>query len=170
MKKNKNDTPLQTPDTSFKWEDYKNHHQFSKIGEITFGPNTKGNEKIFFNPIEKDRRALVYAIVVGGYLQKIGKTIATMKGRTQSYDCGKDKYRFTNGTCSTTNWFIRSTLKLWHDAGHTIEIFAYHMQPTLVEYDFGEFRKDFCDPKELEKTILKGLKEDGRFPVLCTQR
>ena len=166
---NRNDQPLAAPDTSIAWADYENHHHFHKLGEITFGPNTRGNEKMFLKSCGNDRRALVYSFVVDGYLQKIGKSSVTFAERLQSYDCGKDKYR-KDGTCSTTNWFVRSSLKMWYEAGHIIEVFAYHTQPTLVESNFGEFREAYSDPKELEKTILEGLKEDGRFPVLCTQR
>ena len=168
-KKNRNDQPLITPDTSIRWVDYEDHHQFHKLGEITFGPNTRGNEKMIFSPLCEDRRALVYALVVDGYIQKIGKTATTFKDRTQSYDCGKDSYR-KNVTCSTTNWFVRTTLKNFFNKGHKIEIYAYHMKATKVEYGFGLFREDFSDPKELEKTILAKMKKQNKFPVLCTQR
>ena len=167
--KNRNDRPLTAPDMSLPWEDYGDRHHFQKIGEVVFGLNTRGNEKMIFSPLCEDRRALVYAIVVDGYIQKIGKTATTFKDRTQSYDCGKDSYR-KNGTCSTTNWFVRTTLKNFFDRGHKIEIYAYHMKPTKVEYGFGEFREDFSDPKELEKTILAKMKKQEKFPVLCTQR
>lgn len=50
---------------------------------------------------------LIYALVVDGKLFKLGKSITTMKGRIQSYHCGKNAYRLKqNATNSATNWFI----------------------------------------------------------------
>ena len=174
---NKNDQPIcEVSNDWIDWEHWKYRAHFEPIGSIQFALNRNQREDMRFIPRDVaflENEALVYVLVVktptATKVLKVGKTSTSMKKRVASYNCGKDEYR-AKGTCSTTNWFVRTTLKNLFERQYQLEVFGYYVADVRSEVDFGVFKTVRGDPKNLEKTILENLKKSGRFPPLCTQR
>ena len=105
---------------------------------------------------------LVYALVVGGKLLKIGKSITTMQKRVQSYHCGKNAYRAkSNSTNSATNWYIlQSVLAI----NMPVYIYAMYIAPSQGEFMGWTYTNRVS--KEVEGIIIGAFADTyGFMPI-----
>ena len=102
---------------------------------------------------------LVYALVVGGKLLKIGKSITTMQKRIQSYHCGKNAYREkANATNSATNWFIlQSVLSI------NMPVYVYALYTPRSDGQFMGWTYHNRISKEIEGKIISAFYEQYGF-------
>ncbi|MGR3913518.1 MAG: GIY-YIG nuclease family protein [Gammaproteobacteria bacterium] len=115
---------------------------------------------------------LVYVMVIGGKIFKIGQTTMKFKGRLSSYNAGKRKLR-ARGTPSTTNYFVLQSLLA---IGLPVQIYAYFAEKKGYQVfkgtKFAESGVDsFPTPKIIEKKInLEFIKHYGKSPIGNTQK
>ncbi len=105
---------------------------------------------------------LIYALVIGGKLLKIGKTIKTMKNRVGSYHCGKNAYREKeNATNSATNWYIlQSVLSI------DMPVYIYALYVPRTDGEFMGWTYHNRISKEIEgKLIAAFYKKYGFKPI-----
>jgi len=164
---NKNDVPLKKISEAnlIYFKNFEHRSYFKKI--FSLKPN-RDNEKLEIVNVLNDsyinKKGLVYCFVVEEIIFKIGSSTTNMKGRIQSYNCGKQSYR-NSGTCSTTNYFV---LQTFLNINKVIDVYAYF--PEVIEFDvFGKKEKSSLPAKYYEKAILTNMKNEGVFPSLCTQ-
>ncbi len=108
------------------------------------------------------REDLIYVMVIGGKILKIGKSITTMKNRVDSYHCGKDSYRVKkNATNSATNWFIlQSVLAI------NLPVYIYALYIPQTEGKFFGWTYPNRVSKEVEgKIITAFIKKYGFKPI-----
>lgn len=89
---------------------------------------------------------------------KIGGTRKGMKGRAESYLCGHHiQERQKSGRCSVTNAYVYNTLHFYIKHGINIEIYAYEIEPVIVDVEvFGQIRKKCI--KHLKLNVLRNIK------------
>lgn len=102
---------------------------------------------------------LIYALVIGGKLLKIGKSISTMKERIGSYHCGKNSYRKkSNSTNSATNWFIlQSVLSI------NLPVYVYVLYVPKTEGEFMGWKYHNRVSKEIESRLIAAFYEQYGF-------
>lgn len=107
----------------------------------------------------KNTEDLVYALVIGGKLLKIGKSITTMKKRIESYHCGKNAYREkANATNSATNWFIlQSVLSI------NKPVYVYALYTPRSDGEFMGWTYHNRISKEIEGKIITAFYEQYGF-------
>ena len=164
-KKNKNITPLKLQDlqNEFFYKDFEYKNYFEHLCNLI--PN-RGEEKIEIGNSNFSKEGLVYVFVIEEKILKIGQTITNIKGRIQSYNCGKTEYRIA-GTNSTTNYFIlQSILKI----NKKVKVYAFF--PDMPKFSiFGkEYQSSYPPAKVAENKILEDfIKKHKKKPVGCTQ-
>ena len=129
-------------------KDFSMHCHFHKVADIDIDVdlNTKGKKKrrtdiIFRNVIPEsewnEHKEWIYIITCDSKVIKIGGTRTGLKGRTQSYLCGRPEFRKT-GTCSTTNYTLYVSILNLLKKGHHIEMFAKKLDTYKVKaQEFG---------------------------------
>lgn len=102
---------------------------------------------------------LIYALVIGGKLLKIGKSISTIKKRINSYRCGKNSYRKkSNSTNSATNWFIlQSVLSI------NLPVYVYVFYVPKTEGEFMGWKYLNRISKEIESRLINTFYEQYGF-------
>jgi len=110
---------------------------------------------------------LIYALVVGGKLLKLGKSITTMKKRIQSYHCGKNAYRErTNATNSATNWYVlQSVLAI------NLPVYIYVLYVPRTDGQFMGWTYHNRISKEIEGKLMDAFHNQYGFkPIGNKQR
>ncbi|TQR32497.1 restriction endonuclease [Campylobacter sp. MIT 99-7217] len=131
-------------------------------------PN-KDQERLDIEILDEQKckeKGFVYIFVIKNKIFKIGQSITNIKGRIQSYNCGKVEYRI-NGTNSTTNYFVLQSLL---SINELVEVYAFFPpKPTYII--FGQSFTDSYPPsKKAENIIIKKFKEEHKkLPIGCTQ-
>jgi hypothetical protein len=129
---------------------------------IKFAPN---NQKQWQKQVE-----YVYLIVVNNRIVKIGGTRKGLKGRASSYLCGHHvQERQKSGRCSVTNAYVYNTLHFYLKNGFLIEIYAYEIEPVIVDVDiFGQIKRVSAQVYQaFEAYCLEEYKKQtGKYPVL----
>jgi hypothetical protein len=168
-KKNRNIVLLKTIDDlkneivyyNFEYKNYFNHLCDLK-------PNKELERLEIVNCNDKvTKEGLVYVMVVGNYIFKIGHTITSIKDRIQSYNCGKTEYRIS-GTNSTTNYFVLQSLL---NINKKVEVYAFF--PVQPKYElFGKrYQDSFPVSKRAENIILNSfIKKHNKKPIGCVQK
>lgn len=160
--------------------DYTVGHAFTKVADVVLDNDftAKGkkarNTVIKFEPNDKKQWQkeveYVYLIVVNGKIVKIGGTRKGLKGRAASYLCGHHvQERQKSGRCSVTNAYVYNTLHFYLKNGFTIEIYAYEIEPVIVDVNiFGQVRKVSAQVYQaFEAYCLEEYKKQtGKYPVL----
>ena len=132
-KRNKNDTPLDdihALESEIDYTDFLYREHFTHLCNLE--PQEE-RESLIIKSVNReniDNQGLVYALVVGDKILKIGHTITDIKKRVQAYNCGKREYR-KSGTCSTTNFFILQTIL---NIGSIAEVYAYFPQRQAYKF------------------------------------
>jgi len=148
------------------FDDFKYKYMFSFLCDVI--PDRKNERLLIKNEDARKvaRPGVLYVFVVDNKLIKVGSSTTSFRERVQSYNCGKEKYRRKHGTCSTTNYLALQTFLRWNQP---VKVYAFF--PKEIEiYVLGEKQKIATPAKNFEKKILTELKEEGKLPILCTQK
>ena len=129
-------------DTQLNWEDFQvttpNGQTLSPkdFPLVAIGYPNQSKEKWDMKILDeryKTHEDLIYALVIGGKLFKLGKSIDTMKERIQSYHCGKNAYRKKqNSTNSATNWYVLQSVLAINQ--------PVYIHVLFIPYTKGEFK------------------------------
>ncbi len=170
-KVNKNEDPLRTLDQladEVSWEEYADRERY--VHAYTLNPNIVEERleivKVHDEAMEQ-QEGLVYVLVVGGKVFKIGQSIRSFRNRLGSYNTGKVKYR-SRGTNSGANFFVLQSLLHF---SHEVEVYIFAPQTKWWHF-LGESGEEiFPSAKTVEKIFLQRfVEEHGRLPIGCGQR
>jgi len=118
----------------------------------------------------------IYVITCDSKIMKIGGTRTGLKARTQSYLCGRPEYR-KNGTCSTTNYTLYTSILNLLREGCKVEMFARQLRSytvTINDFGFEDIEMPVQIYHAFESKVLEAYKKQtGHYPILsnnCDKR
>jgi len=158
--------------------DWLNDKQLTKAADVIASSNKMGvaldYSKYIASNIYNTKSDMVYVIVIGGYVVKIGKTETGLCGRWGSYQNGGKERRKDVGNGSVTNHYVMMAIKSAVEKGLSVEWYIKYMDKTTKEVNVlgvkqieHVYSNGTCDT--WEKTLL-GLyqKQTGNYPALSS--
>lgn len=135
----------------------------------TLAPN-HGEQKLEVKAVrdkgQRNRKGLVYVLVIDSRIFKIGHTINTFESRLRSYNTGRVSYR-SRGTNSGANFFVLQSIL---GIGKNVAVHCFY--PDQKKWNLlGETGHEaFPSSKTAERIILgRFRKKYGSLPIGCTQ-